>query len=145
MVKRAQGLPLNLIVLAIIAALVLVLIIAFTVGGAGSTFSRIFKVGTTTIGDEVDSVRAACRNACNNAELSVQNGQQWVNAEYCKKKINIDKNGNGKLDVGETDLKCWQDPVIVSCQFSVGSTALSAKSPDLRVPATAACDPSDIS
>src|SRR3989344_4987580 len=100
MAKRAQGLPLNLIVLAIIAALVLVLIIAFTVGGAGSTFSRIFKVSTSTTGEEIDSVRAACRNACNNAELSITGSSQWATADYCKKRFNLDVDSSGKIEPG---------------------------------------------
>ena len=66
--KKAQSLPLNLIILAIIAALVLVLILAFTIGGAGSIFGKIFQTGTTTIGDSLDTAKTSCQSLCIQAE-----------------------------------------------------------------------------
>ncbi len=128
MAKRGQGLPLNLIVLAIIAALVLVLIIAFTVGGAGSSFSRIFKVGATAAGDEIESIRAACRQACSTAESTVTNGQEWITSGYCKKRSSIDLDGDGKVEdlsssLDETSLRCWYDPISIGCSLSVSTPA----------------------
>ncbi len=155
MATKGQGLPLNLIVLAIIAALVLVLVIAFTVGGGGAAFSRIFKVGSTAVGEDIDSVRAVCRNACSNAELSVQSAPQWPSAEYCKKGFNIDRNGDGKIEdtvaggatTKERSIRCWDEPVSVSCQFSTtGTTSLLVKSPDtiLTKVDKSKCDTEDV-
>jgi hypothetical protein len=143
MAKRGQGLPLNLIVLAIIAALVLVLIIAFTVGGAGSSFSRIFKVGATAAGDEIESVRAACRQSCSTAESTVGNLDEWKTSGYCKKKSSIDLDGSGKLDDStdpakdEVGIRCWSKPISIQCSFSV-STAGGVKTINRPVDVTSA-------
>ncbi len=127
--------PLSLIVLAIVAALVLVLIIAFTVGGAGSTFSRIFKVGAATGGEELELVKAGCRQACSTAQSSVRNSAEWVSSSYCSRKASVDLNGNGKLENGkenndnvngvditdETGLRCWHGPINIGCSFPIST------------------------
>lgn len=96
MAKRAQGLPLNLIVLAAIAALILVLIIAFTVGGAGSFFGKIFQTSTTAVGDQMETVKTTCNSLCSQAESSTTSNA-FTSSSYCSRKFNIDQDGSGKL------------------------------------------------
>jgi hypothetical protein len=128
--KKAQGLPLNMIVLAVIAALILVLVIAFTIGGAGTFFSKIFKGGITAVGDETSVVQDACRADCTRAQQSVST-VAWKTTSYCTKKANIDRNGDGTLndtDVPATDekgLKCWNEPIFVTCSTTIGTTTVS--------------------
>ena len=122
--KKAQGLPLNLIVLAVIAALILVLIIAFTIGGAGSFFSKIFKSGTTAVGDETSVVQDACRADCTRAQQSTSI-PQWASSSYCRRTANIDINGNGTLETNENGLKCWSTPLLVTCSTTIGTSSVS--------------------
>ena len=133
MLNRGQGLPLSLIVLAIAAALVLVLVVFFTVGGSGATFSKISKVSASIGSEELDTVKAGCRQACDTAKSSVSDASQWVSSAYCSKKSSIDVNGNGKLEDGkdkagnaasdETNLRCWHPPISIGCSFSVSTQA----------------------
>ncbi|MFH0868663.1 MAG: hypothetical protein V1839_00375 [archaeon] len=114
--RKAQGLPLNLIVLAAMAALILVLVVAFTIGGGSNFFSKIFKTGTTSIGDEISVVQAACNNLCEQAKTAATS-PAWTSSAYCTKKYNIDRDGDGKL--GGT--KCPTDPLGLNCGL-VGKT-----------------------
>jgi hypothetical protein len=118
--SRAQGLPLNLIILGIIAALVLSIVVAFTVGGTGSTFNKIGKTGAQ-IGGELESLQASCRTACDSSRLGLTATSQWGSSAYCVKKLNLDLNGNGLIDSGETGLGCWQSPISTSCTGQVQS------------------------
>jgi hypothetical protein len=130
--KKAQGLPLNLIVLAVIAALILVLIIAFTIGGAGSFFSKIFKSGTTAVGDETSVVQDACRADCTRAQQSTST-PQWATSSYCRRTANIDLDGNGNLTATEKGLKCWDTPISVTCSTTIGTTPVEGNKADCNI------------
>ncbi len=131
--KKAQGLPLNLIVLAVIAALILVLIIAFTIGGAGSFFSKIFKSGTTAVGDETSVVQDACRADCTRAQQSTST-LAWKSTSYCRRISNIDVNGDGNLSTtGEKGLKCWDSPISVTCSTTIGTTTVQGNTNDCGI------------
>ena len=107
---------------AIIAAIILILVIAFTVGSAGTTFSKIGKAGTGATGDEIDTIRNNCRAACSTAQNTVSNGRDWTSSKYCLMKASIDVNADGTLaDVGvdkEINLKCWANPINIECGFT---------------------------
>jgi hypothetical protein len=125
--NNGQGLPLNLIVLAIVAALVLVLVIAFTIGGAGTAFGRIGKTGTAATGEEIDTIRAACRQACSVTQNSLTATGEWTTSAYCGKTLSVDLDGDGTLEPAnqagqrETGLKCWQSPIAVGCSVSINT------------------------
>ncbi len=108
--KKAQGLPLNLIILAIVAALVLVLILAFTIGGAGSIFGKIFKTGTTAIGEDLETVQATCTDLCTEAEAA----DEPETSEFCTKTFNVDLDGDDLLADDERGISCESVPE-VSC------------------------------
>ncbi|MCX6774778.1 MAG: hypothetical protein NTY99_01665, partial [DPANN group archaeon] len=58
---KGQGLPLEFIVIAAISALIIVLVIAFTIGGLGGSFKQI---GISSGGDDMSAVQSACQTAC---------------------------------------------------------------------------------
>jgi len=134
--KKAQGLPLNLIVLAVMAALILVLVIAFTIGGAGTFFSKIFKGGTTAVGDETSVVQDACRADCTRAQQSVST-LAWKSTSYCRRTSNIDVNGNGNItdttDSKEKGLKCWDSPISVTCSTTIGTSTVQGNTADCGI------------
>lgn len=94
--KKAQGLPLHLIVVAAIAALVLVLIIAFTIGGLGTFFTKIFGGGKVAVGEELDVVRTTCGGLCDTAKGSLTL-TAWKASSYCNREFNIDLDKDGVL------------------------------------------------
>ena len=101
---KGQGLPLSFIVIAAISALVLILVVAFTIGGLGGFFKQITIAGG---GSDLSTVQSACQNACNQAQLFT-NVNQFKNSDYCVKTYAIDLNKNGKLETGnETGIHCW--------------------------------------
>jgi len=136
--KKAQGLPLNFIVLAAIAALVLILIIAFTVGGGAPFLSRIFKSGTTAVGDEIETVKTTCTNLCTQAQTISTTGA-WKGTSFCSRTFNVDLDKDGKLggysSTGavlaggdynsarskEKNIKCSEAPISVSCSVDIST------------------------
>ncbi len=118
--KKAQGLPLNLIILAIIAALVLVLVLAFTIGGAGTIFAKIFKTGTTAVGEDLDVVRTTCQSLCDQAQIT--DASQQPGSNYCQKTFDVDIDQDGSL--GDTDetkelgLKCSDTEIGTTCDVT---------------------------
>ena len=126
--KKAQGLPLHLIVIAAIAALVLVLVIAFTIGGFGSFFGKIFQSGQTVVGDTTDVARTTCSGYCDTAKSSLTT-TSWKSSQYCTKTFNIDKDGSGDLVENEKDemldevgIHCWQDDILTKCSAIIAGT-----------------------
>ena len=152
--KKAQGLPLNMIVLAVIAALILVLVIAFTIGGAGTFFGKIFKGGITAVGDETSVVQDACRADCTKAQQSISTAA-WKTTSYCRRTSNIDLDGSGKIGgydangaevktIGtsadynankqqEKGLSCWESPITVTCSTTIGTSTVSGNDPDCGI------------
>ncbi len=136
--KKAQGLPLNFIVLAAIAALVLILIIAFTVGGGAPFLSRIFKSGTTAVGDEIETVKTTCSNLCTQAQTISTTGA-WDGTSFCSRKFNVDMDKDGKLGgysatgtaggdynaatprQKEKNIKCYESPISASCSVDIST------------------------
>ena len=125
---KGQGLPLNLIVLAIIAAIILVIVIAFTVGGAGTTFSRISKAGVGATGDEIETVRNNCRQACATAESTVTNGLMWKQSRYCQMRSSLDLDASGKIEqANEKNIRCWATEIAVDCVFTFDTGGTTKK------------------
>ncbi len=103
--RKAQGLPINTVVLAGLAVLVLLLIAMFVTGGTSRIFSAISSAITgRTAGMELETARQTCESLY----------QAWVNSgcnsvvgkSYCCKKfdwIDVDGDGYGDPARGETD------------------------------------------
>jgi hypothetical protein len=102
--KRGQGISLNFIVIAIIAAMVLVIIIAFTVGGLGTSLSKIFQAGEQNEDSDVDLAKANCKSMCDVAS-GVDSPLEWNTVDYCTKTYLFD---------GE-QVPCWDAPISVKC------------------------------
>jgi len=137
--KKAQGLPITTIVLAIVGLLVLFVLIAFFSGG----FGKAARTATQVSGGELEAKITNARNQC--SQLCLQASPQDVPAQkvsvYCKKPIWIDLNGDSKVDNnadnpvtketgldgkglsgtcvepsdGDELLCCWQDPIGSQC------------------------------
>lgn len=111
--QKGQGLPINTLVLAAIAILVLIMIIAFATG----TFSRLFK-GVSTIEqgatpEELTGFRVGCEQACFAAKQLTRTTHQFEASDYCKRTIKV--NETNKL----VSKNCWQSPINVSCSFEL--------------------------
>ena len=66
--KKAQGMPMNVIIIAIIVLVVLVILIAFFAGGFGSIVGKVRDLFTgTTTGQARDAVIQTCQNLCDTA------------------------------------------------------------------------------
>jgi hypothetical protein len=115
MSKKAQGLSLNYIVIAIIAALVLIIIVAFTTTGLGTSLSKIFQTSEqSTENADVDVAKATCKNLCSNAR-TVDMPEQWGAESYCSRTFVFEDNPTN----------CWEAPVNVDCSTS-GSDVYNA-------------------
>jgi hypothetical protein len=103
--KKGQGISLNFIVIAIIAALVLIIVVSFTVGGLGAALGDIFRTGDDATKDSnIKIAEATCENLCNEAK-SINKPSEWKSESYCSETHLI-----------ETELiNCWAAPISVSC------------------------------
>lgn len=155
---KAQGLPLSFIVIAAISALVLVIVVAFTIGGLGSTLKQIGTAGATS---DLSAIQTACRSSCVSLQATAANVEQAQNSDYCRKSYSVDLNGNGKIETGEVGVRCWtykttigtqkfSAPIGVDCvkDFPDGKSFQEIQSKDVKSSPTATgpftCDSSKL-
>ncbi|MBT3583036.1 hypothetical protein HN924_00375 [Candidatus Woesearchaeota archaeon] len=106
--SKAQGLSLNYIVIAIVAALVLIIIVAFTTTGLGASLTKIFQASEqSTENADVDIAKAACKNLCSNAK-TVDSPEAWGAESYCSRTYIFESNPTN----------CWEAPISVKCETS---------------------------
>jgi hypothetical protein len=106
--KKAQGLSLNYIVIAIVAALVLIIIVAFTTTGLGSALSKIFQASEqSTENADVDIARATCKKLCNDIKI-INVPEAWRTESYCTRTYIFEENPT----------QCWEAPINVVCSTS---------------------------
>jgi hypothetical protein len=140
---KGQGLPMSFIVIAAIAALVLVLVIAFTVGGFGTFFGKIFGGGEEAIGKDIDLIRGTCNNLCETAK-SIQFTSQWETSSYCSRTFSVDLDRDGQIggytEAGvsaaeteegpftfnsfneqEVNLYCYDNSIGIGCRAQISS------------------------
>lgn len=91
--KKAQTMPMNVIIVAIIVLVVLVILIAFFAGGFGSVVGKVRDLFTgTTSGQSRDVTIQTCQNLCDTAKV-LPEGSQKISG-YCKQSYVVDHDGN---------------------------------------------------
>ncbi|HLC37790.1 MAG TPA: hypothetical protein VJJ53_03350 [Candidatus Nanoarchaeia archaeon] len=107
--KKGQGLPLNVIVIAIIVVVALVVIVAFFLGAFSNIGGKAgATTGTALTGTEAGLAVATCENLCNQAKTT-----SALKTIFCNKKFDVDKNGDGEIRDGEKDVPCKE---LVACK-----------------------------
>jgi len=126
--KTGQGLPLSFIVIAAISALVLILVIAFTVGGLGGFFRQILQPAP----EESSTVQSSCRTFCDQL-VTVATAAQFRGSTYCTKTFAIDLNDDGSVNTDpakgkvEAGLNCWGSDIGSECTVqTTGGLVLTA-------------------
>ena len=124
--KRAQGLPLTTIVIAVISFVVLFIVIIFFTGGFGKIFGQA-KAAIGSVEADVSAAQTKCSQWClqaQNLDSAAQKKSAW-----CTRVQGIDTDGDGKLNDKGTDetisctytndgdekLCCDQSPILSSC------------------------------
>lgn len=102
--KKAQGLPLNMIVLAVIAIIVLVVVILFATGNLSKLFGSAQTIISGSTPDEVAAFRIACKQACFQAQQLADVQSEWATSKYCDQ--------NYKVLDNKVEKHCWD---YVSC------------------------------
>ncbi|MEM2954638.1 MAG: hypothetical protein QW625_01640 [Candidatus Nanoarchaeia archaeon] len=85
--KKAQGLPMSVIAIALIVVITLVLVILFITGTLPNLFTKTRIVGEELGAEENTSFRLACEQACFSAQQLADNLNEWKSSEYCTKKL----------------------------------------------------------
>jgi len=129
--KKAQGLPLSFIVIAAISALVLILIVAFTIGGLGGFFKQITIAGG---GEELSTVQSACNTACQKL-VSIGTLAEFQSSAYCTKTYSIDLNHDGKIT------KTTSGNPITGLPIFAGANATKTTSTPTPTPTPTVCTP----
>ncbi len=87
--KKAQGMPMNVVIIAIIVLVVLVILIAFFAGGFGSIVGKVRDLFTgQTSGQAKDVVIQTCQNLCESAQNSPESVQK--SSGYCQQTFIVD-------------------------------------------------------
>lgn len=101
--KKAQGMPMNVIIIAIIVLVVLVILIAFFAGGFGSVVSKVRDLFTGQVsGQAKDTVIQTCQNLCDVATNLPEGSQK--NSGYCTNSFVVDHDSN--TDTPPQKMKC---------------------------------------
>ena len=101
--KKAQGMPMNVIIVAIIVLVVLVILIAFFAGGFGSVTSKVRDLFTGQIsGQAKDTALQTCQNLCDVAKSLPATAQR--SSGYCTNSFVVDHDGN--TDTAPQRMKC---------------------------------------
>ena len=132
--KRGAELPMNVIVIAVIALIVLILVVGFFMGGTSILFEKmagVFKGGY----DDMSATVQTCESHCRVAE-SLSTDIAKKNSAYCKATYSLDNDFNGLVDrVGvnnDEDTKAYK--VRYYCHTSVDV------SDSKQVPGVPSCD-----
>ncbi len=129
---KAQGLPLSFIVIAAISVLILVLIVAFTVGGLGSSFKQLTITGQQ---GDLGTVQSACTANCNKLQAVSPTATQFQSSDYCRTTYAIDLNKNSKIEsnLGETNLNCWNQSIGGDCTAALANGVAVTGSHDCKL------------
>ncbi len=91
--KKAQGMPVNVIIIAVIVLIVLIFLIIFFVGGFGNVKNRIDALFSGSVtGQSQDLVVQECQNYCESALASPEGSRRF--SAYCTNSFLIDDDGN---------------------------------------------------
>ena len=113
--KRAQGLPLNMIVIAIVALLVLVIVFAYFTGAFGNILKQTSTLQGTVQAD-VTSAQTKCSQYCISAQnANYNNFNDWkTSSDFCQQTFPIE---------GEDSEKhCYESPISHSCTIKIDGT-----------------------
>lgn len=115
--RKAQGLPLTTIAIAILVFLTLVVVVLFATGSFGKLFGTGAKL-TSAAGGEVGADQATCNSLCSSA-LQLPSKDNFKTSGYCKKvmKYNTDNSADGSLE----SVSCWDSPVAITCTGTLSS------------------------
>ena len=116
--RKAQ-ISMNMIVYIAIALLVLVMIVAFVMGG----FGEMFKGLSRSAPQDLESIQSVCTNDCNKVKASIESSgaSAWASSSYAKVKHGFDINKDG--DVTQDEYKyCWESPINVACTKNLFDT-----------------------
>ena len=91
--RKAQGMPMNVIIIAIIVLVVPIILIAFFAGGFSSVVGKVRDLFTgTTSGQSRDVVIQTCQNLCDTAKVLPESSQKI--SGYCKQSFVVDMDSN---------------------------------------------------
>src|SRR3989338_9939264 len=135
--RKAQGMPMNVIIIAIIVLVVLIILIAFFAGGFSSVVGKVRDLFTgTTSGQSRDVVIQTCQNLCDTAKILPESSKKF--SGYCKQSFVVDDDSNPSTPAKR--MVCGSH---ASGQVSVDQSVLDAdqkKSPKISLGGTLAID-----
>ncbi len=85
--RKGQGLPINLIVIAIIGVIVLLLVVAFATGTLGKLFGGTKELSESVTPEQVATFRIGCKQACFGAQQLADTPGEWKKSDYCNRTI----------------------------------------------------------
>ncbi|MEK6923491.1 MAG: hypothetical protein AABW84_02260 [Nanoarchaeota archaeon] len=117
--KRGQGLPLNTIILAILALLVLVFVVLFATGAFENLFGQ-----TKTIAEATEADIVAAQTKCSQWCLQAQGSSTklaWISSNFCTETplLLADADDDGKDEAYHCYEKTGENPIAATCSTTV--------------------------
>jgi len=120
--KKAQGLPLEVIVIAAIAVLVLLLIIIFATGSFGGLFAKTNTIVQGTSDEQITVAQSKCARLCTQIQ-STSSREVLKFSGYCSRTFPIDTNADGTPE----QIYCWNNPIFDACTVTIGGDTLTVR------------------
>ncbi len=131
--KKAQGMPMNVVIIAIIVLVVLVIIIAFFAGGFSSITEKIRNLFTgQTSGQQRDIVVQTCQNLCDTAQSLT--AEQQPDSGFCKQTFIVDHDSNPNTPAQKSSCVQGKNPPL-----SPAEDAKKITSGSLNIPCDVSC------
>jgi len=98
---KAQGLPMNFLVLGALAVLVLVVVGGAFMSGGTSIFGGIAQFFTTTASTPQDQIISVCQTSCENLDYVIARSSDAVSKPICTKRFNF------AVDTNTVKINCF--------------------------------------
>ena len=124
--KKAQGMPMNVIIIAIIVLVVLVIIIAFFAGGFSSIVGKVRDTFSGASGQAKDLAIQNCQSLCESAgNLPTESQPQ---SSYCTSSFLIDDDSNSETKPARMSCASGVTPELTAEDNRKGVTKTSSLS-----------------
>jgi len=114
LMKNAQGLPMNTLVLGALALLVLIVLSAMWVTGGGNIFQGFSNIIGGTTPSTLSQAKISCQSYCNDLKTIQPTRTQFNKHKYCTKTFDLSK----ELGQGNEARHCYGETIGEPCTFT---------------------------
>jgi len=112
--KKAQGLPMNTLVIGALALLVLIGMSAMWVTGGGNIFQGFSNIIGGSSPSTLSQAKISCQSLCNDLKTATPSREQFNKHRYCTKTFDLSQ----ELGEGYEAMHCYGETIGEACTFT---------------------------